>query len=166
MNVSTSSKLLLTAAMTVALVGCSTADKNQPPPPQPAPIVNTPPPPPPPVREPTPAPTYIIEDVHFDFDRSELKPEARETLDEVVQGLRDQPDVPYEVGGHTDSIGSVEYNQGLSERRAQAVYDYLVGNGVDGNRLTVRGYSESRPIASNATSEGRAQNRRVEVKPQ
>jgi outer membrane protein OmpA-like peptidoglycan-associated protein len=68
-----------------------------------------------------------------------------------------------EVGGHTDSVGSEAYNQGLSERRADAVRDYLMSKGVKASRLTARGYGESRPVASNDTEEGRAENRRVEL---
>jgi OOP family OmpA-OmpF porin len=67
------------------------------------------------------------------------------------------------VGGHTDSVGTDAYNQGLSERRAMAVKDYLVGKGVDGSRLSSMGYGESSPVASNDTADGRALNRRVEL---
>ncbi|MCB1832791.1 MAG: OmpA family protein, partial [Geminicoccaceae bacterium] len=68
-----------------------------------------------------------------------------------------------EVQGHTDSTGATDYNQGLSERRAQSVLDYLTGKGVEAERLTAVGFGENRPIASNDTEEGRAQNRRVEI---
>ena len=67
------------------------------------------------------------------------------------------------VGGHTDSVGTDAYNQTLSERRAASVKDYLVGQGVDGSRLSTAGYGESNPIASNDTADGRALNRRVEL---
>lgn len=101
--------------------------------------------------------------VEFDFDKSTLRPESRQTLDEATEVLRQYPDIRVEVAGHTDSIGTDAYNQGLSERRAKAVYDYLVGNGIDAGRLTQRGYGESRPIADNATREGRQRNRRTEL---
>lgn len=101
--------------------------------------------------------------VEFDFDKSTLRPESRQTLDEATEVLRQYPDIRVEVAGHTDSIGSDEYNQGLSERRSKAVYDYLVGNGIDAGRLNSQGYGESRPIADNATREGRQRNRRVEL---
>ena len=85
------------------------------------------------------------------------------TLDEATEVLRQYPDIRVEVAGHTDSIGSDQYNQGLSERRAKSVFDYLVGNGIDSGRLNSRGYGESAPIADNATREGRQRNRRVEL---
>ena len=69
-----------------------------------------------------------------------------------------------EVAGHTDSVGAESYNQSLSERRAKAVKSYLVERGIDADRLTVRGYGESEPVADNATKEGRAENRRVELR--
>ncbi len=160
-------KLLVTAAMTMALAACGTAEKNTPPPPKPAPQAAPTPPPPPPkkVEAPAPAPTYVIKDVHFEFDKSYLKPTAADTLLDVAAALREQPGVMYEVAGHTDSIGTDAYNQGLSERRAKSVHEFLTGHGVDSSRLTLRGYGESNPIASNATREGRAQNRRVEIRP-
>lgn len=161
--------LLATAALAVTLTGCSTASKSTAAPPTPAPIAAAPAPapepPPPPPPAPAPAPVYVIEDVNFDFDKSTLKPAAIETLDQVVAGLRRQPDVNYEIAGFTDSTGSEAYNQGLSERRAVAVRDYLVANGVAPAQLTVRGYGESNPVATNNTRAGRAQNRRVEIRP-
>jgi outer membrane protein OmpA-like peptidoglycan-associated protein len=117
---------------------------------------------------PAPAPepkTYIIEGVHFAFDSAQLNSSASATLDEVAGALRSQPEVPYEVGGHTDSIGSNAYNQDLSERRAASVYNYLVGHGVAASQLSTRGYGETQPVASNDTEEGRAANRRVEIRP-
>jgi outer membrane protein OmpA-like peptidoglycan-associated protein len=125
---------------------------------------------PPPAPEPMPAPapepkTYIIEGVHFAFDSAQLNSSASATLDEVAGALRSQPEVPYEVGGHTDSIGSNAYNQDLSERRAASVYNYLVAHGVAASQLSTRGYGETQPVASNYTEEGRAANRRVEIRP-
>lgn len=101
--------------------------------------------------------------VEFDFDRATLRPESQQTLNEAAEVLRQYPDIRVEVAGHTDSIGTVEYNQGLSERRAQSVYEYLVGQGIASHRLTSRGYGELSPIADNATREGRQRNRRVEL---
>lgn len=101
--------------------------------------------------------------VEFDFDRSTLRPESRQTLDEATEVLRQYPDIRVEVAGHTDSIGTEEYNQGLSERRAAAVYEYLVNNGIDASRLSSRGYGELQPIADNTSREGRQRNRRVEL---
>jgi len=68
-----------------------------------------------------------------------------------------------DVVGYTDSTGPAKYNQGLSERRAKSVYDYFVSKGIAADRLTTKGYGEERPVASNATREGRAKNRRVEL---
>lgn len=99
------------------------------------------------------------------FDSAELTPSAASNLDQVASELRNQPDVAYEVAGYTDSIGNEDYNQRLSERRAIAVHDYLVQQGVPSGQLTVRGYGEENPVASNDTAEGRAQNRRVEIRP-
>ena len=159
--------LLVTAALSVALAGCSTAEKNTAPPPKPAPVAApAPPPAPPPKVMAAPAPiVYVIDDVNFDFDKSTLRPTAASTLDQVADDLRKQPDVDYEIAGFTDSIGSQAYNQGLSERRAGAVRDYLVGQGVGSSQLTTRGYGDSNPVESNANKEGRAKNRRVEIRP-
>jgi outer membrane protein OmpA-like peptidoglycan-associated protein len=104
-----------------------------------------------------------LEGVHFDFDKATLRPDAIVILDKAVGLLKSQERVVVEVAGHTDSVGSEEYNQGLSERRANSVKDYLISQGVSATRLTARGYGESQPVASNDTDAGRAQNRRVEL---
>jgi OOP family OmpA-OmpF porin len=156
MNISTSQRVLVAAALTVALTGCSTAEKNKAPAPVPAPVVAPAPPPP---------PTYVIEDVNFAFDSDKLKPTASARLDTVSSALQKQPDIMYESVGFTDSVGSAEYNQGLSERRAMAVHTYLTGSGVDAAQLGYSGMGESNPVATNDTEEGRAKNRRVEVRP-
>jgi OOP family OmpA-OmpF porin len=104
-----------------------------------------------------------LEGVHFDFDKATLKPEAKVILNEAAALLQQHERVIVEVAGHTDSTGPEDYNQGLSERRANAVRDYLVDKGIRASRLTARGYGESRPVASNDTKEGRAENRRVEL---
>ena len=84
-------------------------------------------------------------------------------LNEAAALLQQHERVVVEVAGHTDSVGSDEYNQGLSERRADSVREYLTSKGVKASRLSSRGYGESRPIESNDTDEGRAENRRVEL---
>jgi OOP family OmpA-OmpF porin len=104
-----------------------------------------------------------LQGVHFDFDKATLKPEAKIILNEAAALLNQHERVVVEVAGHTDSIGTDAYNQGLSERRANSVRDYLVEKGVRASRLTAKGYGESMPVASNDTSEGRAENRRVEL---
>jgi outer membrane protein OmpA-like peptidoglycan-associated protein len=98
----------------------------------------------------------------FGFDRSDLSDEAKTNLDKLVTVLNHYPDTDVELQGHTDSSGSESYNQTLSERRASAVSDYLIGQGIPGNRLTVIGFGESTPKYDNNTDEGKAQNRRVE----
>ena len=104
-----------------------------------------------------------LEGVYFDFDKATIKPEGKVVLNEAAALLQKHERVVVEVAGHTDSVGTDAYNQGLSERRANAVRDYLTGKGVKASRLTARGYGESRPVASNDTKEGRAENRRVEL---
>jgi OOP family OmpA-OmpF porin len=118
-----------------------------------------------------PVPVSIdLKGVNFDFDKSTLRPDAVAILNEAIEILKRYPDLKVEVAGHTDSIGTDAYNQGLSERRARAVYDYLTSNGIDAARLVgPNGYGESRPIAPNTNPdgsdnpEGRAQNRRTEL---
>jgi len=77
--------------------------------------------------------------------------------------MKDKPSMKVSVEGHTDSVGSEAYNRRLSERRARAVRDYMVENGISPSRIATRGFGKSRPVASNETAEGRAQNRRVEI---
>jgi len=86
-------------------------------------------------------------------------------LDQAIDALKRYPEIKVELDGHTDSVGTDAYNQKLSERRAQIVYDYLTSHGVDASRITaVKGFGESQPIDTNATKEGRARNRRTELK--
>jgi len=101
-------------------------------------------------------------DFLFDFDKATLKPEYKAILDDNKKVFDMTPDLRITIQGYTDSIGSEAYNQKLSERRAQAVVDYLVSIGVSRDRLNAVGYGESNPVASNDTAAGRAQNRRVE----
>jgi outer membrane protein OmpA-like peptidoglycan-associated protein len=101
--------------------------------------------------------------VHFAFDSAQLTAKGRAILDELIPGLKANPGMKVTLAGHTCSIGSERYNQGLSERRAQSVYNYLAANGIAAERMTVFGYGEMRPAFSNDTEEGRAKNRRVEV---
>jgi outer membrane protein OmpA-like peptidoglycan-associated protein len=101
--------------------------------------------------------------VYFDYDKATIKPESRPALEDAAKILNDNPTIRVEIQGHTDSDGSDSYNMGLSDRRAAAVVNYLVQNlGIARNRLTSRGYGEGNPIATNATAEGKALNRRVE----
>lgn len=136
-----------------------------PPPPAPAPVAEvTPPAPPapPPPPPPPPAPQVItLEGVSFEYNSDRLTPASRPILDRVAAGLREHARLRIEVQGHTDGKGSAAYNLGLSQRRALAVRDYLVAQGVPSEELVAKGYGKTQPIASNATAEGRAKNRRV-----
>ena len=115
--------------------------------------------------KPTPMATKVVfnADTFFDFDKSTLKPEGRQLLDQVAQQAQGIDLETIIAVGHTDSIGTEKYNQGLSERRAASVKSYLVSKGVDPNRIYTEGKGELQPVASNKTREGRAQNRRVEI---
>ena len=104
-----------------------------------------------------------MDGIYFDFDQANIQPESRPTLQGAAKILKENPGISVEIQGHTDSRGSDAYNLRLSDRRAQAVVDYLVRNlGIDAGRLTAKGYGESRPIADNDTDDGRAINRRVD----
>jgi len=105
-----------------------------------------------------------LDNVLFDFDKTAIKPDGVKILDRLVDFLKENPTKGADLEGHTDSIGTDKYNQGLSERRAGAVRDYLVKKSVDLKRLTTRGFGEAKPIADNKTKDGRAKNRRVEIK--
>lgn len=147
---------------------------------KPAPVAETYEPIPEPVPEPPPLPPppppvvvakpVIIEkgrqtlDVKFDFDKSTIKGVYNDDLDDLSRVMKDYPDLKVTIEGHTDSIGSNAYNQNLSEERAGAVKNYMVEkNAIDASRIATEGFGEERPIADNATAEGRAQNRRVEA---
>jgi len=109
-----------------------------------------------------------FENVYFDFDHSDLTDRAKATLDNAagaINGLTQKyPALKVDLSGHTDWIGTEGYNQALSERRADAVKQYLSRKGVAADRITTHAYGESKPAATNETAEGRALNRRVEVK--
>jgi outer membrane protein OmpA-like peptidoglycan-associated protein len=105
----------------------------------------------------------VLRGVNFAVDSARIESTAEALLDVAVQVLRENSDIRVEVAGHTDSTGSDAYNQGLSERRARSVVNYLVRKGIDGARLSSVGFGESQPVADNATQDGRAQNRRVEL---
>lgn len=103
-------------------------------------------------------------DVKFDFDKAQVKPESYGDIKNLADFLTQYPQTTTVVEGHTDSVGSDAYNQTLSERRANAVRDVLVNQyGVGSDRVNAVGYGETRPVADNATADGRAVNRRVEA---
>jgi outer membrane protein OmpA-like peptidoglycan-associated protein len=104
---------------------------------------------------------FIFEDVHFDFDRYSLRPEATRALDEAVTALQANPQLRLEIEGHTCNIGTAEYNLALGDRRASAVRDYLASRGIGGDRLRTVSYGEERPKHDNAREETRRLNRRA-----
>jgi outer membrane protein OmpA-like peptidoglycan-associated protein len=108
----------------------------------------------------------VLEGFNFDNDKATLHPEALATLDRAAVALKEWGDVKVEIAGYTDSRSTNQHNMKLSQRRAEAVRDYLISKGVDADRLTAKGYGDSRPIADNDTEEGRLKNRRVELVPQ
>jgi OOP family OmpA-OmpF porin len=161
------------AALALAvLVGCATTEEPKPAPapaPAPATPAPAPAPAPAPVEKPKPAPAPVAQkvtlaaDVLFDFDKSVIRPDGKNRLDDLSQKIRA---VNLEVViaiGHTCSIGTDAYNQKLSVRRAESVKAYLVSKGVEPNRIYTEGKGEKQPVASNKTKEGRMKNRRVEI---
>jgi outer membrane protein OmpA-like peptidoglycan-associated protein/outer membrane protein W len=106
-------------------------------------------------------PCDVSIETHFAFDSADLTAADKAELDHIAERMKSLDFVIGEAGGHTDSVGDEAYNQRLSERRARAVYDYLVSRGVGSGRVNVVGYGERRPVADNATEAGKAQNRRV-----
>ncbi|HEX7406509.1 MAG TPA: OmpA family protein [Candidatus Binatia bacterium] len=128
-----------------------------PPPPPPAAVVR-PPALPPPTKE-----KIVLRAVHFDFDKSNIRPDARVILDEAASILKERRDINVAIQGHTDGVGTDAYNMKLSHRRAASVEQYLVKHGVAASRLSSEGFGKRQPVASNDTDEGRAQNRRVEL---
>jgi len=113
-----------------------------------------------------PAPKILtLEGVNFDNNEAILRLDAYPALDRAAASLKEWGDVKVEVAGHTDDRSTDEYNLELSQRRAEAVRAYLIGKGISADRLTAKGYGESKPIADNDTEEGRFKNRRVELSP-
>ena len=100
----------------------------------------------------------------FEFNSDKISEDNHAGLDVVAKFLQETPNVTVKIEGHTDNIGSQEYNQDLSERRAKSVAKYLIDKGVEEDRITTEGFGFSKPIASNKTAEGRAKNRRTEMK--
>lgn len=98
----------------------------------------------------------------FDFDKDSLKAESEYIIDELVDALMSDPKLRLEIQGHTDNVGTIEYNQDLSERRANAVRNAIIAKGIDPRRLRARGFGMSRPVATNETEDGRAKNRRTQ----
>jgi len=108
--------------------------------------------------------TAVLQNIFFDVDKYELKDKSVTELGKILRFLKENPSLKVEISGHTDNVGSESYNVQLSGKRAQSVYNYLVDNGIDRSRLSIKGYGASRPVADNSTEEGRQQNRRIEFK--
>ena len=112
----------------------------------------------------------ILNNIYYDFNKATLRPESKTVLDTVVDMLNDNPKLTIEMSAHTDSVGSVKYNEKLSQARAQSCVDYLISRGIAADRLIAKGYGKSRPIAPNSlpnhkdNPEGRQMNRRTEFK--
>ncbi len=102
--------------------------------------------------------------INFDVDKSDIRPDSESVLKNIADALKSVPEMKVEVGGHTDNTGSAKHNQKLSEARAEAVRSALVSRfDIDGGRLTSKGYGDTKPVAGNESTEGKAKNRRVEL---
>jgi len=114
--------------------------------------------------------SIVLENIYYDFAQWDITPQAAVELDKMVKVLEDNPDIVIELSSHTDSVDTENYNQRLSQRRAESAVDYIIQSGVDRRRLVAVGYGENRPIARNTNpdgtdnAEGRAKNRRTEFK--
>jgi len=146
---------IVSGAALGAVLGHLFFDKEAPPP---VPVAAPPPPPAP------PKPMLVLKGTNFAFDSAALTEEGIAQLADVARSLKANPDVHISIEGHTDSVGPDTYNLRLSQRRAEAVETYLVGKGIDEDRIETRGFGESKPITDNDTAEGRAENRRVEIR--
>lgn len=108
--------------------------------------------------------TYTLKDVHFDTNRATIKKGSYKSLNDLAEFMLIKKTLKIELAGHTDNEGSADKNLDLSQRRAEAVRNYLIKKGVPGNRLTAVGYGETQPVASNSSEEGKSLNRRTEVR--
>jgi len=123
--------------------------------------------------EPKPAPpgpavsregAIVLDNVLFGFNATDIRPDAAKILDRLADHLKNNPGQRVTLEGHTDSVGTDGYNQALSEKRAAAVRDYVVKRGISASRISTQGFGKTKPIADNSTDDGRAKNRRVEVR--
>ena len=108
--------------------------------------------------------SVVLKHVQFESNSSELTAGSNEELDKAVDAMNKYDQIRIEIQAHSDSMGEASYNQYLSEQRANSVRDYMIGKGIAADRMVAKGYGESKPIADNSTRDGRAQNRRVELK--
>jgi outer membrane protein OmpA-like peptidoglycan-associated protein len=105
-----------------------------------------------------------LKNIFFEFDKSNILQQSYKELQQLIELLTENPNMKIEIGGHTDDKGTIEYNQRLSENRANAVVKYLINKGISEKRLKYKGYGELHPIDTNETEAGRFNNRRVEFK--
>ena len=108
--------------------------------------------------------SVVLKNVQFESNSSELTAGSSEELDKAVDAMNKYDQIRIEIQAHSDSMGEASYNQYLSEQRANSVRDYMIGKGIAADRMVAKGYGESKPIADNSTRDGRAKNRRVELK--
>jgi len=108
--------------------------------------------------------TIVLKNIFFDTKKFDLKPESTSELDKIVLLMRDNPTLKIQINGHTDNVGKADDNMLLSNNRAQSVVKYLVTKGIEPSRLSFKGYGATQPVADNNTEEGRASNRRTELK--
>jgi OOP family OmpA-OmpF porin len=108
--------------------------------------------------------SVVLKNVQFESNSSELTAGSSEELDKAVDAMNKYDQIRIEIQAHSDSMGEASYNQYLSEQRANSVRDYMIGKGIAADRMVAKGYGESQPIADNSTRDGRAENRRVELK--
>jgi peptidoglycan-associated lipoprotein len=151
--------------LAAALTGCAKKQAPEPPAPPPAEAAPTPAPVPSPTPEPAPPPPQVgsgdFQPAFFDFDSYALRDDARTALDRNSKLMRDNASVAITIEGHCDERGTVEYNQALGERRAQAARDYLVAAGISASRMQVVSYGKERPFATGSDEASWQQNRRA-----
>lgn len=114
------------------------------------------------LQQPKAGEKVVLKNIFFDVNKFNLKPESTPELTRLVALLKNQPAIRIEVSGHTDNTGDKKANQLLSENRARSVRDFLIEKGISSERITYKGYGDARPVSTNETEEGRAQNRRTE----
>jgi hypothetical protein len=159
-SVSKKLPLAVAALSMVLLAGCACQPEEVP---MAEPVAAAPAAEPAPAPAPAPETITLSADALFDFDKSNLRPDAVEALDTTVQKYKGASLKSMSIVGHTDSKGSDAYNQALSERRAASVREYLASQGLDGSKISTSGRGEADPVASNDTADGRQQNRRVHI---
>lgn len=106
---------------------------------------------------------FIALYINFETGKADIKPESQTIIDQIVQMLKDNPDLKISIEGHTDNVGTAQSNQTLSENRAKAVMNAIIAKGLDKSRLSSKGWGQTKPTADNKTEEGKAKNRRVEI---